>query len=272
MTKIIAVVNLKGGTGKTTICINVAAHLAQPNGGGRVLVVDFDPQANATSGLGIDGAILEHSIYDAILDQCEGYRGVPITQIILETDIENLHLAPSELDLGSAPIIMQRLKHCVGLLSQTLKPIQPFYDYILIDAPSDAGLFVLNGLYAAEHVLIPLDSSIFALEGLNNLMIYCQDVEQMTGHRIDQFTVILNRYIKSRATSKKTSKSSPSEEIEAAVKDMAYTIFTIPDSISAYRAQQKGIPICQHAPGSNIDNAYKAIANYLSSQHRVLTS
>ena len=264
MTKTISVANLKGGTGKTTICINVAAHLAQHNGGARVLVVDFDPQANTTSGLGIDRTTLEHSIYDAILDQCEGYRGVPIKQIILETDVENLHLAPSELDLESAPIVIQQVKNGVALLHQVLKPIQPFYDYILIDVPSAAGIFMLNGLYAAEQVLIPLDPSIFALEALKNLMFYCQDLEQMSGHGIDQFTIILNRYIKSRATSKKTGKPSPSEEIEPAVKDMAYTIFTIPDSLSVYRTQREGIPISQHAPGSAIDNAYKAIANYLA--------
>ncbi len=92
--------NCKGGTGKTTSCLSIAGYLAKS--GSKVLVVDFDPQANATSGLGIETLTLKYSMYDAVLDQCDGYEGVPITQVILETDVENLHIAPSELDLAVA--------------------------------------------------------------------------------------------------------------------------------------------------------------------------
>ncbi|NET37279.1 MAG: AAA family ATPase [Cyanothece sp. SIO1E1] len=145
MTKTIAFANLKGGTGKTTICINTAAHLAKISSG-RVLVVDFDPQANATSGLGIEGKTLKYSMYDAVLNQCEGYEGVPITQIILATDVENLHLAPSELDLGVAAMLLQPAQDRTNILNRILAPVKQFYDYILIDLPSDTGLFILNGL------------------------------------------------------------------------------------------------------------------------------
>src|SRR5436309_949103 len=89
----IAFANHKGGTGKTTSCLSIAGYLAKS--GSKVLVVDFDPQANATSGLGIDKKTLHYSMYDAVLDQCDGHKGVPITHVIVETDVKNLHLAPS---------------------------------------------------------------------------------------------------------------------------------------------------------------------------------
>ncbi|MGK7900617.1 MAG: ParA family protein [Hormoscilla sp.] len=260
----IAFVNIKGGTGKTTTCINVAGYLAKSSSEKKVLVVDFDPQANATSGLGIDGSSLEYSIYDALLDRCEGYSGVPITQIILETDVENLHLAPSELHLGTLPMVMQQVKDRVGLLRRILEPVLGFYDYILIDAPSDAGLFMLNSLRAADRLVVPLDSSIFSLEALENLKIYCADLEEMTGHPIGQFTIVLNRYSKSKHTSNKSSKSSPSEEVEATLKQMHEHIFTIPESLLIYRSQQEGIPLSHLAPTSKIAKDYQAIANHLA--------
>src|SRR6202158_1680071 len=94
----IAFANHKGGTGKTTSCLSIAGYLAKS--GSKVLVVDFDPQANATSGLGIDKTTSRYSMYDAVLDQFDGHKGVPITHVILATDVENLHIAPSEFDLA----------------------------------------------------------------------------------------------------------------------------------------------------------------------------
>ena len=111
--------NHKGGTGKTTTCLSIAGCLA--GSGYKVLVVDFDPQASATSGLGIDGMSLRASMYDAVLDQCEGQEGVPITQVILETDMENIHIAPSELDLGVAEILMQRSRNRTSILHRIME-------------------------------------------------------------------------------------------------------------------------------------------------------
>ncbi|MEM9907847.1 MAG: AAA family ATPase [Cyanobacteria bacterium P01_D01_bin.44] len=262
----IAFANLKGGTGKTTLCINVAAQLALHNSK-KVLVVDFDPQANATSGLGIDSQSLTHSIYDAVLTQCEGYDGVPITQIILETEIENLHLAPSELDFSAAALVMQGAKDRAGILARILEPVQQFYDYILIDLPSDIGLFTLNGLYAADRIVVPIDLSIFALEGFENLKIYCSDLEKKLGKAGAQFTIVLNRSVKPRVSAKKAKTPSPSQEIETAIKAMSYPLFTVPDSVIVYRAQQAGVPVAKFSPKSGLDNAFGAIANYLALSH-----
>lgn len=267
MAKIIAFANLKGGTGKTTICINIAGCLTLIRPKSRVLVVDFDPQANATSGLGIDENSLENSIYDAVLNECQEYQGVPITQTILETQIENLHLVPSELNLAAASILMHQCKDKVGMLNRILAPIKSYYDHILIDVPSDTGLFMLNSLRAADEAVIPIDSSIFSIEALEKFQIYCQDIQEMTGHKINQFTVVFNRYTKSRtgiSQSKKSSKHSIFEEIEEGVQRMSDHLFKIPESRLVYRSQQEGMPISHVSPNSQIVKNYMEIANYLS--------
>ncbi len=111
--------NHKRGIGKTTSCLSIASYLAKS--GSKVLVVDFDPQANATSGLGIDTLTLKYSMYDAVLDQCDGYEGVPITQVIPETDVANLHVAPSELDLAVVEALTQHIRNRAGILNRVLE-------------------------------------------------------------------------------------------------------------------------------------------------------
>src|SRR6478735_1233096 len=121
----IAFANHKGGTGKTTSCLSIAGYLAKS--GSKVLVVDFDPQANATSGLGIDKTSLRYSMYDAILNQCDGHEGVTIAHVIVETDIHNLHLAPSEFDLAVAECYMLNSRDRTNLLNHALERVKPFY-------------------------------------------------------------------------------------------------------------------------------------------------
>lgn len=264
MAETIAFANLKGGTGKTTLCINIAAHLALHDSSVKVLVIDFDPQASVTSGLGIDSKSLENSIYDVVLSQCEGYDGVPMTQVILETEIENLHLAPSEVDLSAAVWVMQHATDRVGILHRVLEPIQQFYDYILIDLPSDIGLFTLNGLYVADQIVVPLDPSVFALEAFENLKIYCSDLKKSLNQATADFIIVLNRYVKGKTSANKAKMLSPSQEIEAASKLMPYSLFIVPESVVVYRAQQAGIPVAKLSPKSVLDNAFRAIATHLS--------
>jgi chromosome partitioning protein len=121
----IAFANYKGGTGKTTSCLSIAGFLAKS--GSKVLLIDFDPQASATSAIGIDKLTVKHSIYDAILSLCDGYEGVPLRDILLETDVENLHLAPSEWDLSAAEVIMQTTRDRVTLLRTLIQSVQSLY-------------------------------------------------------------------------------------------------------------------------------------------------
>ncbi|MEC4882130.1 MAG: AAA family ATPase [Scytonema sp. PMC 1070.18] len=257
----IAFANLKGGTGKTTTCLSVGGYLAK--GGSQVLIVDFDPQANATSGLGIDRTLLKHSLYDVFLEQCDRSNGVPITHIILETEVPNLHLVPSELDLVSVQILMQQMSDKVSILNQILYKINEFYDYILIDTPPDTGLFMLNALRAAKHVVVPLDFSIFSLEALDNLQTYCQDIEENTGHKFNSFTVLLTRVIKSSLFCKFFHPPHPSEQIETKLKEMFSTVFVIPESPEVYQAQRMGLPISHYTFNSKIGKAYENLTEYI---------
>ena len=263
--KNIAFANIKGGTGKTTTCVNVAGYLAQK--GNKVLVVDFDPQANATSGLGIDETTIKYSIYDVFLHQCEGYTGVPITRIILETDVENLHLAPSTLNLGVVSMLLQLTKDKTGILHQILKPVANFYDYILIDVPSDTGLFMFNSLRAAEQIVVPLDPSIFSLEALENLKIYCSELAAMKGHVLKEFTLVLNRAVTANNRQKTSRKLNASNEIESLLRQMSDPVFVVPESLLVYRSQQAGLPISHYSSNrSKIGKVYEAIATHLVKQ------
>jgi chromosome partitioning protein len=253
----IAFANHKGGTGKTTSCLSIAGCLAK--GGSKVLVVDFDPQANATSGLGIDTMTLKYSMYDAVLDQCDGYEGVPITQVILETDAENLHVAPSELDLAVAEVVLQRTRNRATILNQALEKVRPLYDYILIDLPPSSGLLTINGLYASEQVVVPLDPSIFSLKALSNLKASFRDIKQMAGHSINQITVVLIGCTKPDVFSRILRRRNPSQEVEARLREMFGTVFIIPDSIEIYESQRQGLPISHCAPNSWAGRAYSEI-------------
>lgn len=254
--------NTKGGTGKTTSCLSIAGYLAKS--GSKVLVVDFDPQANATSGLGIDAMTLQYSMYDVVLAQCAGYEGVPITQVILETDVENLHVAPSELDLAVAEVLIQGARNRTGILNRVLEEIKPLYDYILIDLPPSAGPLMINGLCASDQVVVPVDPSIFSLEAVEDLKTLFRDVKRMAGHSINQITVILIRYVRPNLFSRMLRKHNPSQEVEARLRETFHTVFIVPDSTEIYQAQREGVPISHYAPGSRIGGAYEKIAKSIS--------
>lgn len=262
----IAFANNKGGTGKTTSCLSIAGYLAKS--GGKVLVVDFDPQANATSGLGIDVTALQYSMYDAVLNQCDGYKGLPITQVLLATDVENLHVAPSELDLAVAEVLMQHTKYKATILNRIIEKVRPLYDYILIDLPPSSGLLTINGLCASDQVVVPLDPSIFSLEGLENLKISFDEIKRMSGHTIKQITAVLVRYVKPDLLSKIFRKPNPSQEVESELKEMFHTLFLVPESGAIYQTQREGVPISHYAPRSGVGKAYERIAKNIANTER----
>ena len=254
--------NHKGGTGKTTSCLSIAGYLAKS--GNKVLVVDFDPQANATSGLGIDTVTLKYSMYDAVLDQCDGYEGVPITQVILETDVGNLHVAPSELDLAVAEVLIQHARNRASILNRVLEKVRPLYDYILIDLLPGSGLLTINGLCAADQVVVPVDPGIFSLEALDNLKTSFRDIKRMAGHPINRITAVLIRYAKPDVFSRILRKRNPSQEVETRLREMFDTLFVVPDSIEIYETQRRGVPISHYAPGSRVGRAYAEITKSIS--------
>ena len=161
MAKIIAICNQKGGTGKTTTSINLSVYLALE--GNKVLLIDADPQGNSTSGLGVEKNTLEKSLYHVLISH------VDIREVVVKTDIENLSLVPSNIDLIGAEVELIGEPDREGRLRSAIENIKDNFDYLIIDCPPSLGIITLNSLVAATSVLIPVQCEYYALEGLGQL-------------------------------------------------------------------------------------------------------
>lgn len=186
MGKVIAVINQKGGVGKTTTCVNLSAALGAR--GFRVLLVDIDPQGNSTQGLGVDKSKLKNSSYHALV---EGVRG---NEIVLHTEFENVDLMPATNQLLGAEIEMIELSQREFQLRRALVPIRGLYDYILIDCPPSLGLIALNALCACDTFIVPIQCEFYALEGLSQLMNHVRIVKRNYNPKIDTEGVLLTMY------------------------------------------------------------------------------
>ena len=186
MTRIIALANQKGGVGKTTTAVNVAAVLAEADQ--RVLLLDLDPQCNASSGLGVRAADRTHSTYGLLAGEAS------FAEVTSPTLLEGLFLIPSSPDLAAADIELAGAKGREHLLARVLKSVDPAYDFVFIDCPPSLGLLTLNALVAAPEVLIPIQCEYYALEGVSQLMNNIEMVRAHLNPRLTVSTVILTMY------------------------------------------------------------------------------
>lgn len=186
MGKIIAVANQKGGVGKTTTCVNLAASLGSKRQ--KVLLVDTDPQGNASSGVGINKRNVSVSTYNLIIGEDKAENG------ILKTDYKNVDIIPANIALAGAEIELVELENRDSRLKRALAPIRDKYDYIIIDCPPSLGLITLNGLTAADTVLVPIQCEFFALEGLSQLMATIRQVKRLYNKQLELEGVLLTMF------------------------------------------------------------------------------
>lgn len=247
MRHIIAVVNQKGGVGKTTTTINLAAYLAKM--GKNVLIVDLDPQANSTSGLGIDKNNLETTLYEVLLRGADAAAAIKPSQTPkLSVLPANERLAAAEIDLADQPEREYKLKNSIENLD---------YDYVLIDCPPALGLLSINALVAANHVLIPVQAEYYALEGLSQLLGVVQRVRGGLNTNLELLGVVLTMY-----HSRTTLSDQVKDELKRHFEDKLFESI-IPRNVRLAEAPSHGRTIAEHDRWSKGAKAYKMLAKEL---------
>jgi len=243
---VIACANQKGGVGKTTTVINLATYLALD--GRRVLVVDLDPQGNATSGLGFDRASAQTSIYPALLE------GLSARELIQQTQIDGLWLNPSGKDLAGAEVELVDIPERERRLKLALAELHPSFDFILLDCPPAVGLLTVNALSAADAVLVPIQCEYYALEGLSQLLSTIDLVRDNLNPQLQLAGVLLTMF---------DGRTTLSADVAAEVRrHLGQSVFrtVVPRSVRLAEAPSYGRPIARYSPESRGALAYKALA------------
>ena len=252
-TTIVAIANQKGGVGKSTTTINLGAGLAYQ--GERVLLVDLDPQGNTTSGLGIDRSAIEYSTYDLLVED------VPIEDVIEPSSVRELFVVPATIELAGAEIELVSMFSREARLGRALEPIADDYDFVLVDCPPSLGLLTVNGLAAADEVLIPIQCEYYALEGVSQLMKNIQLVQRSLNPQLEIEGVLLTMY---------DGRTTLAADVVAQVREhFGETTYrtVIPRTVRLSEAPSYGEPIEAYDPMSRGAIAYRELAREFRRRH-----
>ena len=255
----IALANQKGGVGKTTAAVNLAAALARD--GKSVLLVDTDPQGNASSGMGVSDRETIPTTYDVLI------RGLPaLRAIIRDLGHPRLHLLPSSRDLAGAEIELVEVRDREAILRGALAPALERYDYVLIDCPPSLGLLTLNTLAAAESVLIPIQCEFYALEGLSQILATIEMVRRRINPRLKVGGILLNMYDQRLSHARQVA-----TEAKRHFGDLVFDT-VIPRNVSLAEAPSFGKPVVEYAPTSSGASSFASLARELTARRRQETS
>jgi chromosome partitioning protein len=250
MGRVFAITNQKGGVGKTTTAVNLGAYLAVL--GKKVLVLDNDPQGNATSGLGLKKSEIKQCIYDVLISE------VPVEEVILPTQVPNLEAVPATIRLAGAEAELVGMMARDQRLRRSIEPVRNCYDYILIDCPPSLGNLTLNALAAADAVVVPIQCEYYALEGLSQLMKTLQLVQKYSNPTLTVEGVILTMYDPRTNLSQQVA-----EEVRNHFQDKVYNV-VIPRNIRLSEAPSHGLPINLY------DNRSKGAESYFDLAKEVI--
>ncbi|HBR28163.1 MAG TPA: sporulation initiation inhibitor Soj [Firmicutes bacterium] len=251
MGKVLAITNQKGGVGKTTTAVNLGAYLAVL--GKKVLVLDNDPQGNATSGLGLKKSEIKQCIYDVLISE------IPVENVIMATQVPNLEAVPATIRLAGAEAELVGMMARDQRLRRSIEPVRTRYDFILIDCPPSLGNLTLNALAAADAVVVPIQCEYYALEGLSQLMKTLQLVQKYSNPALTVEGVILTMYDPRTNLSQQVA-----EEVRNHFQDKVYEA-VIPRNIRLSEAPSHGLPINLY------DNRSKGAESYLDLAKEVIS-
>jgi chromosome partitioning protein len=245
----IACANQKGGVGKTTTVINLGTYLAIA--GSRVLIVDVDPQGNATSGLGIDRASLDGTLYETLVGT------MAVADVILPTAVEGLSIAPSSISMAGAEVELAATDRRERRIARLLAPLKATYDYILLDCPPSMGLLTVNALTAADAVLIPLQCEFYALEGMTQLIATVNLVRDNLNPTLEIIGVVLTM-----ADGRTNLSADVTAEARRYLGPIVFDTI-VPRNVRLSEAPSFGLPIALYRPDSKGAEAYAALAREL---------
>jgi len=251
---VLAIINQKGGVGKSTTAINLAAALGEA--GKQVLLVDIDPQGNATSGFGLEKVAGMPSVYDGIINE------VDVQKILHTTDTKNVRLVPASVELAGAEPELAMAIARESRLKDFLAPVLPNFDYILIDCPPSLGLLTINALMAANKLLIPIQSEFYALEGLSKLLDTMRLVKVRLNPQLDIFGVVITMYDQRTVLAKQVA-----EEVSNYFQEAVFSTI-IPRSVKLAEAPSFGQTILEYAPSSRGAVAYRNLAKEVMERAR----